>query len=193
MISTIMALRGLIANDQNKRAGRMLILGTILGLVASGWGWFVPWSRMVRGVVTTAMAESAFDPAAVGDNGASIGILQFNDVRADLLSRKDWRLSPFLSGYAVARYLRATDARIAVLRPGLDGLAAWRSAWVRGSALEPGDQRDVGAIALVTWEAVGGSYWYFTAVQVVAFGLALFFLPILAIPFLLISVVGWLR
>jgi len=193
MISDLLRLRGLTATSQQKADARWLILGTLIGFALSGWGLLYPWARAIRGVLTTGMAESAMDRSARGDAGASIGILQFNDVRADLLSRRGWRLSPFWSGYAVARYLRATDSRVATLRPDMAGLAAWRATWVRGAPLAPGDTRDVGPIALIVWQNIGQRYAWVTVLQYAAMAAAIVLLPVLALPLLAIVAIGWLR
>jgi hypothetical protein len=193
IVGDILALRSLEATAERKRTARRVILGALVGAIWSGWGWSYPWARLARGVLTTAVTESALAPDAVGDDGRSIGVLQFNDVRADLLDRKDWRLSPFWSGFAVAKYLRITDGRIATLRPELDGAAAWRSLWVRGRALEPGDDRDLGPLARIVWREIGSRFWWLTAIQIGAFVLLIVLLPILAIPFAIIVAAGWLR
>ena len=192
-VADALAARGLQLTDERRMAARWLVMGAIAGAVASGWGWSYPWGRLVRGVVMTGLVESALNADAIGDDGRSIGVLQFNEVRADLLTRRDWRRSPFWSGYAVARYLRAVGARVATQRPGIQGLAAWRSAWIRGEVLDPEDVRDVGPMAILVWNEIGGRYWWITALQIAAFVGLVLVLPVLAIPIAIVTAIGWAR
>jgi hypothetical protein len=176
--------------DEQRRSARWLVFGTLLGLIASGWGLLYPAGRAIRGVLATGFAESFLASDALGDAGASVGILQFNDVNKDLMKREGWRLSPFYSGFAVARYLASRDAVVATLRPGVDGLAAWRSAWVRGRALEPGDHTDVGPLARLAWESIGARYQAATIGQYVALALLVVLMPPIAVVLLAVVTVG---
>jgi len=101
------------------------------------WMFAFPLGCMMRGLWMTAASESNFDGTALGDDGASVGILQFNVVNLELVRRQDWRLSSFWSGLAAVRYIGRQDwpELLALLRPGDAGAVAWRSLWVSGDAL----------------------------------------------------------
>lgn len=172
-----------------------MLAGTLAGMVASGWGIAMPWGRVYRGVMTTAAAESGFNPAAIGDNGASVGILQYNDVRSDLIGIQGWRESAWWSGYAVARYLRITRARIATLRPGTAGLRAWRAAWTAGDPdiTQRGEVPGLGEISARAWARYGKTAWIFTAIQVAILLLLLLLLPLTIPAIALVVLGGWLR
>jgi len=88
-----------------RTSAAMMVAGALVGWLVSPLLWLVAgplrWSAIVLG---TAKVESGFDKTAVGDGDASVGVLQFNQVNADLLSVAGWALSPWWSGYAAARY-----------------------------------------------------------------------------------------
>jgi hypothetical protein len=59
-------------------------------------------ARWLAWVTGAAWVESGFDPDAVGDNGKSVGVLQYN---AGAMVRPEDRASPFWSGFAAADYV----------------------------------------------------------------------------------------
>jgi hypothetical protein len=168
-----------------------MLLGAVLGMVLTPGMVLFPLSRMVRGLTVTARVESDWDPDASGDAGESIGLLQFNDVNADLLPWDGWRTSPLWSGYAAVRYIdRTVRGRAAwrLLAPDADGLAAWRSLWVQGrvqltpsgaDAYPPG----VGPLSLRSWaENRPAVFW--TVGQYVILAACVAAAPLVMLPYL---------
>lgn len=193
-------------SEEQAKDVRLAIVGAIVGAILSGWGLLYPWSRLAKGVYVTAAAESNFKRGAEGDAGASLGILQFNQVNADLLKQENWRADPWFSGYAVPRYWKdrvkrgdgvegwGTSPLIASLREGTPGLAAWRSAWVRGRVYTPNDASYVGTIAAQAWSDTGASFRWLTVVQVLLIAVAVVLAPPIVAPAIVaVAVVGWLR
>lgn len=169
----------------------MMLLGAVLGMILTPGMILFPASRMFRGLSVTARVESDWDPDASGDGGESIGLLQFNDVNADLLPWQGWRRSPLWSGYAAVRYIdRTVRGRAAwrLLAPDADGLAAWRSLWVQGrvqltpsgaDAFAPG----VGPLSISTWAEYRPSVVW-TALQYVILGVCVAAAPLVMLPYL---------
>jgi hypothetical protein len=174
----------------------MLLLGAVLGMVVTPGMVLFPLSRMVRGLTVTARVESDWNPDASGDGGASIGLLQFNDVNADLVPWQGWRTSPLWSGYAAVRYIdRSVQGRDAwrLLAPDADGLAAWRSLWVQGrvqlvpngaDAYPPG----VGPLSVATWAEHGPNILW-TVGQYLALAVCVAAAPLVMLPYLGIGLV----
>lgn len=135
-----------------------IAMGALLGwvLCPRAWplalvGYPIRWMLLV---VWNAWHESRLEPAAIGDQGRSIGVLQFfAPTAAELMGRPslaswlirrrfgagdlNWRYSPFWSGVAASAFLGSALAadstwywRLAL--PGYDG-AAIRYMWTHGA------------------------------------------------------------
>lgn len=167
----------------------LMWLGALWGqLTVPGAAWF-PTGRLMRALYATAWVESAMNPDAVGDAGASIGILQFNVVRVGLVSRDGWRKSAFWSGVGAVRYIALLDTADvwALLKPGLSGLAAWRSYWRAGSVVWSSYEPDV---SLAAWEGAG--WWSLTVVQYAGLVAGILTAPVVVVPFVLYQLGGLL-
>jgi len=129
-----------------------VLLGGAAGYVVGPWlavlkgaaPWWAPFAfylavgpmRWFPWLVAGSWVESAFVANAIGDAGASVGILQYNDGAA--VKPKD-RDSPFWSGFVAADYTVTTAARGGVsgfltLRIPLLGYYAWRWGWRSGTS-----------------------------------------------------------
>lgn len=129
-------------------AALLLTLGAIVAWATCPRLWPMGPFGAARRVWAIAAQESGFNPDASGDAGASIGILQYNDAKADWYG-EGWRSSPFLSGFAFRKYW--LDAPWPWLwRIWLPGVGVYwvRYAWVKGYAGDPPSLADVRA-----WQA----------------------------------------
>lgn len=173
-------------NQRQAIVWRTLVQSFVVALLARPSRWlllpFAP--RLVRGLYATARAESQLTADAVGDEGASVGVLQFHVTTWERLGMParltiegadaDARVSPEQQGEAAARYLvdalRTSPARWWRLLVGTTAvsLPAWRSLWLRGPARDiPYSDPDwvvryvsPRTIAYRSWEAPPVQYRY---------------------------------
>lgn len=103
--------------------------------------WAAPWIpcwMLRQAMAYTALAESDLNPTAVGDAGASVGLVQFYERTAGNLSVPwpwDWRTNPVASGWASVEYVAQAVKADPSWKPLLTDpdtdrrLATWRVLW----------------------------------------------------------------
>lgn len=121
------------------RAGTVLIftVAVLLGYLVRPKLWILGPFGAVRRAWAQVAQESGWNPDAAGDEGGSVGLLQFSSDKADWYA-DGWRSSPFVSGWAWGRYVN--DAGMAwILRFAIPvyGYAWMRYAWTHGAAGDP--------------------------------------------------------
>ena len=168
-----------------------LALGAFVGwLMAPGiWLAFGPF-RWLAFVLAASDQESSYNPAAAGDDGGSVGVLQFAASTWQVVSGGSDdadRTSAFLSGYYAPRMVEAAfdaDSRwFWYLACPVLGYAAFRHLWTHGYG-----SADSLADAWSETSAEAASWSAFLAWR----GLSL--IPVLALlPFLLAPVAVWKR
>jgi hypothetical protein len=101
---------------------------------------YLPAQHIRQALAYTAIAESSLNATASGDNGRSIGVLQFLDTTAERLApevpyRMDWRKIPRACGFAAVVYI-AQAVRdnpewkdLLTVEDPLSRLAAFRVLW----------------------------------------------------------------
>lgn len=122
----------------------LLSLGTLAGWLTHPVLWLVGgpfrwWAMMM----STASQESSFNAMAEGDDGMSIGVLQFWKPTWEALGmvNPDDRMRPFLVGYIATRYVQnAIVADLRWLYIGLPfvGMGVLRHLWTNGPASATG-------------------------------------------------------
>jgi hypothetical protein len=122
--------------DEQASVFMRMLVGALLALVVSPlqWWWLLFLPRLIRGLWTTAIAESNLNAGAVGDGGDSVGVLQFRSATwAGLgVGSLEDRTNPSVQGSAAVRYLRLAKAPWRLVAPGRAGLASWRALWTIG-------------------------------------------------------------
>jgi hypothetical protein len=97
------------------------------------WWLFVFLPRIIRGLWATAASESNFNPSAQGDQGTSVGILQFQRRTWERLGGGDIT-DPREQGAAAIAYILEAGPSWGgrLLSPFGRPLLAWRTLWVGG-------------------------------------------------------------
>lgn len=129
-------------NSEQWYGALAMTLGALLSWFAHPLVWPVSWFSpfyWVAMIWTTAAQESGFDPQATGDEGRSVGILQFHDANEGIIYKTDNRRSPFWSGYLSAKYVQKAiihDWRWLAIASPVIGMAWFRWLWTSGPSSE---------------------------------------------------------
>jgi len=116
----------------------LLLTGAVLvSYLCHPKAWILGPLGAVRRAWSVAEQESGWNPDAAGDNGGSVGLLQFSNDKADWYGG-DWRRSALLSGWAWGRYVSLFEwAWIVRFAVPVYGYAYMRYAWTHGAAGDP--------------------------------------------------------
>lgn len=152
--------------DAQRATWRATLLGALSYLVRTPrlWWMLLVLPRLVRGLWASAWSESYMDASAVGDDGESVGVLQFHRRTWERLGGGGDRTDPGVSGAAAVAYLGAAPRRWWArlwLTGGQESLRAWRAYWVRGpqGGLPTPRDGDAGPIATEAWRRVPVEYY----------------------------------
>lgn len=120
-------------------AAALLAVGALAGWIVTPLLWPVAGPvRWVALVLATSAQEAGYSSTAAGDDGDSVGMLQFNVNTWPALTGRDLddRTSPFLSGFYAARYVAEAllaSPRWWLLGVPVVGFVVMRWMWTNGT------------------------------------------------------------